>query len=416
MRILVVTQYFWPEVFRVNELIAELVARGHAVTVLTGFPNYPDGDVFPEYRRRPEDFARYQGADIIRVPMLSRGRGRGGRLLLNYLTFALSAALLGPWKLRRRRFDVIFAYEPSPITVGIPAAVLRRLKRAPLALWVLDLWPETLRAIGVLRSESLLSVVGALVAWIYRHCDLILAQSRSFITDIASRAPEVKDIVYFPAWADRVFATLQKVVPASEVPVMPEGSFRIMFAGNIGEAQDFPAILNAAEALRHRQDVQWIIVGDGRMGSWLRAEVARRGLDMQFHLVGRHSLERMPEFFAHADAMLLSLQPKPIFSMTIPGKLQAYLGAGLPVLAMIDGEGADVVRQADAGLVCAAGDSEGLARIIAEMADMSAEERSEMGQRGRDYSEREFNFHSQVSVLEDHLVSLSKKARGNSIR
>jgi colanic acid biosynthesis glycosyl transferase WcaI len=153
MRILVISQYFWPENFRINDLVAELVSRGHQVTVLTGLPNYPDGKVFQEYSDNPQLYSNYKGADVVRVPMMPRGDG-GLKLILNYLTFAASASILGVWKLRGRKFDAIFAYEPSPITVGLPASLMRTVKQAPLVFWVLDLWPETLQAIGVVRSRA----------------------------------------------------------------------------------------------------------------------------------------------------------------------------------------------------------------------------------------------------------------------
>ncbi len=179
MRLLVVSQYFWPETFRVNDLVEGLVARGHDVTVLTGRPNYPEGRIYESYRRDPAAFATFAGSPVLRVPLRPRGRG-SLQLVLNYLSFIFWGCLLGPWMLRGRRFDAIFFWETSPITSALPAILLRRLKRAPLAMWVLDLWPETLAAVGVTRSQRVLDAVGCLVGFIYRRCDLILAQSRGF--------------------------------------------------------------------------------------------------------------------------------------------------------------------------------------------------------------------------------------------
>jgi len=159
MRLLVVTQYFWPENFRINELVCELVRRGHHVTVLTGVPNYPDGEVFPSFLKDSNRFASYEGADIHRVPMLPRGK-TGFRLLLNYISFAISASTVGIWKLRGQQFDAIFAYQLSPVTVGLPAIAMRRVKTAPLLFWTQDLWPETLQAVGVVKSPLVLSLVG----------------------------------------------------------------------------------------------------------------------------------------------------------------------------------------------------------------------------------------------------------------
>ena len=412
MRLLVVSQYFWPENFRINDLAAELVARGHSVTVLTGVPNYPEGAVYPPYQAQPAQFAHHAGARIVRVPMLARGRG-SLRLVLNYLSFALSASLLGPWRLRGERFDALLAYEPSPITVGLPAAVLRAVKRAPLAFWVLDLWPETLQAIGVVRARWILGLVGQLVRFIYRRCDLILAQSRSFIPQIRRYADMATPVDYFPNWAEALFADAG-VERAPEVPLQP-GSFDVMFAGNVGDAQDFPAILDAAERLRAEPGIRWLIVGDGRLSGWVADEVVRRGLQRQVLLLGRHPVERMPSFFRHAGALLVSLKKEPIFAMTIPGKLQSYLAAGVPVLAMLDGEGADVVRAAGCGLACPAGDAQALADAVRALAAMTPAQRQAMGDNGRRASAREFDRGLLIGQLEAQLLALAGGARGESL-
>ncbi|MDQ0072570.1 glycosyltransferase involved in cell wall biosynthesis [Variovorax boronicumulans] len=404
MRLLVVSQYFWPENFRINDLVAEFVRRGHQVTVLTGVPNYPDGKVFPAYREDPERFARYEGAEVVRVPMSARGKG-GIRLMLNFATFAISASVLGLWKLRGRDFDAVLAYEPSPITVGVPAVALRAVKRAPLVFWVLDLWPETLEAIGVVRSPFILRSVGRLVSFIYKRCDLILAQSKSFVPQIKKYAGNSARVEYFPSWAEMLF-DVDQAVAAPEVQVQPE-SFNVMFAGNIGDAQDFPAILAAAEILKEHRNIRWLIVGDGRMAQWVADEIQRRGLQESVHMLGRHPVERMSSFFKHADALLVSLKSEPIFSMTIPGKLQSYLAAGVPVLAMLNGEGADVVRNAAAGLTCNAGDHKELAKAVLELSKKSAEERRAMGANGLALSASEFERGSLINRLEGWLQSLS---------
>jgi glycosyltransferase involved in cell wall biosynthesis len=407
VRILIVTQYFWPEDFRINDLVAELVRHGHEVTVLTGYPNYPDGRIYPEYRADPRRFDRYQGATIARVPLVSRASG-GLRLVANYASFALSASLIGAFKLRGRGFDAIFAYEPSPITVGVPAAVMRRLKRAPLALWVLDLWPETLQAIGVVRSRLLLALVGRLVAAIYDRCDLILAQSRSFVPQIQSRCTKATPVEYFPSWAESIFAA----APTTEdpIPELPpkDGRFEVMFAGNIGEAQDFPAILDAIELLKDHPAIRWLLVGDGRAAPWVASEIARRGLGDRAMMVGRHPLERMPAFFRRADALLVSLRDQPIFAMTIPAKLQSYFAAGVPIIGMLNGEGAHAIEAAGAGIACGAGDAEGLSRAVLELASRTGAERALLGERGRVYGLEHFDRGRLIARLEQRLAVLKR--------
>ena len=396
MRILVVSQYFWPENFRINDLVAEFCNRGHEVTVLTGSPNYPGGEVFPEFRRNPDAFANFGGASVVRVPMLPRGKG-GLRLILNYASFALGATMLGAWRLRGQTFDVIFVFEPSPITVGLPAVFLRYLKRAPLAFWVLDLWPETLEAVGVVRSGMVLKAVGYLVTFIYNRCDLILAQSKSFIQQIRRYCRREKVVEYFPSWSDAEF-DFSNVEPAEEVPVA-EGVFNVMFAGNVGDAQDFPAILYAAEQLKDDGDIRWLIVGDGRASDWVRSEVIQRGLEHCFLFLGRYPVDRMPSFYKQANALLVSLKDDPVFAMTIPGKLQSYLAAGVPVIAMLNGEGAEVVNRSGAGLSCPAGDGLALAAVVRQMASMDIEGRQTMGRCGLAVSKKEFDRDTLISRL-----------------
>lgn len=403
MRLLVVTQYFWPENFRINDLVAELVRRGHEVTVLTGKPNYPEGQIFQEFCEQPSRFDLYEGARVVRVPILPRGQGNL-KLILNYFAFAFSASCIGPWKLRNYQFDAIFTCQLSPVTVGIPAAVMRAVKKVPMAFWILDLWPETLQAVGVVRSKFMIAVLGKFVRSIYNRCDLILAQSRSFVPAIARHAGKEVRIEYFPSWSDSVSSTVD-IRAASEISLKP-GSFNILFAGNVGEAQDFPAILAAAEALKTYPNIRWLIVGDGRMAGWVAGQIKVRGLESCVSMLGRYPVERMPSFFKHADALLVSLKDEPIFALTIPGKLQSYLAAGIPVLAMLNGEGAEVVEKGGAGLACRAGDHEALANAVLRLTEMPIEERAAMGQRGQALSQDEFGREKLIGQLEIWLECL----------
>ncbi len=394
MRILVVTQYFWPENFRINDLVSEFCGLDHEVTILTGYPNYPSGMVFPEFRLNPCAFAKFQSANVVRVPIISRGKGG---LMLNYASFIISATVLGILRLRGQKFDVIFVFQPSPITVGLPAIFLSCVKRAPLAFWVLDLWPETLEAIGAVRSQYILRAIRCLVTFIYNRCDLILAQSKSFIPQIRQYCQKEIKVEYFPSWSDATF-DFANVDLAEEVPAA-KGVFSIMFAGNIGDAQDFPAILDAAEVLKGNSGIRWLIVGEGRVGEWVGSEVIRRGLEHCFLLLGSYPLDRMPSFYKHADALLVSLKAESIFAMTIPGKLQSYLAAGLPILAMLNGEGAEIIRRSGAGISSPAGDGFELATAIIHMANMNNEERLKMGRAGLALSGAEFNRGALISKL-----------------
>lgn len=416
MKILIVSQYFWPENFRINDLTQELVQRGHSVSILTGIPNYPAGIVFDEYKKTPDSFRRYVNAEVFRVPMLARGK-RNISLLLNYISFAVSACLLGPWRLRGRQFDVIFVFQTSPVTVGLPAILLGRVKQAPVVFWVLDLWPESLAAVGVVRSAKLLNWVGHLVRFIYAHCTLVLGQSRSFVSSIAKYCSDVQKIRHFSNWTEDA-ATETDLVPASEVPVLND-VFNVLFAGNLGDAQDLPAILKAAEILKSCVNLRWLIVGDGRKFDWLQKEVRRRNLQDIVLVLGRYPLARMPSFYAHANALLVSLKKDPAFSQTIPGKVQSYLMAGIPLVGMLDGEGSDVIMRANAGLVCEAGDSNGLAAAVTAMAAMTVDQRQQLGLNGRAFARKEFDRGLQMDRLEAFLheaVVLYKKHNARARR
>lgn len=401
MNILIVSQYFWPENFIINDMARKLVERGHSITVLTGIPNYPEGRYYKGYGPFRNSRQDYCGIKIIRAPLVSRGSGGGIRLALNYLSFAVCASICGPL-LYRDKYDVIFVFEPSPITVALPAICMKYACSAPIALWVQDLWPESISATESLDSEQLINAVGKLVKFIYRHCDLILVQSRAFINSIAGMGIERDKIIYFPNSSADPF---QKNTARhySNLPEIP-GGFRLMFAGNVGAAQDFATILNAAEKLKDHPEIHWVIVGNGRLFPWVQSQVRQRGLSATVHLLGRHPVESMPQFFSLADSMLVTLKRSRIFSLTIPSKVQSYLAGGKPIVAALDGEGAQVIREAKAGLICPAEDSGALARIALEMSRMAESERADMGNSGRAYYEANFDQEKLLDRFE-HLMS-----------
>jgi glycosyltransferase involved in cell wall biosynthesis len=383
MKMLIVTQYFWPENFRINDLAREFHKRGHAVTVLTGLPNYPAGRFSAGYGFTGPFREDYEGVEVVRCPLFPRGRGGGLRLALNYLSFAFMATLRGLFACRGK-YDVIFVHEPSPMTVALPAIALKLATGAPLMLWILDLWPESIAATGAVRSPVLLRWIERMVRFIYRHCDRILVQSQAFVSHVERQGVSPERIAYFPSWAETLYEPAYGGMPLPDGVRLPEG-FRVVFAGNIGAAQDFETILAAAERLKARTDIQWVVLGDGRMYGWVQDEVRRRRLSETVHLLGRHPLESMPAFFAHADALLVTLRREPIFALTIPGKVQSYLASGRPIVAALDGEGARIIVEAGAGVVSPAEQPGALAEAVVSLAEMPKEDRERMGRRGADY-------------------------------
>lgn len=408
MNILIVTQYFWPEEFRINDLALGMQARGHRVSVLTGIPNYPGGRYFDGYGffgRRRENF---EGVEVIRVPLLARGAGGGLRLALNYLSFALFASLLGPLRCRGR-YDAILVFEPSPITVGLPARVLRSTTGAPVLFWVQDLWPESLAAAGAVKSRGLLALAARLTRFIYSGCDRILVQSRGFVEPIMRLGVARERIAYFPNSAEALYQPVALAADAPERARLPEG-FRVLFAGNIGAAQDFETILAAAELLKGEMRIHWIILGDGRMSDWVRAEVVRRGLEHCVHMLGRFPVESMPRWFAAADAMLVTLKREPIFAYTIPSKIQSYLACARPIVAGLDGEGARIVTESGAGYAVPAQSPQALAAAVRQMAALEEAGRLAMGQAARRYFEAHFERSRLLEQLEAWMLELRRCA------
>ena len=402
MNILILTNHFWPEEFRINDLAAGLYERGHSVSVLTGIPNYPGGRFFSGYGFFKKTKEVYNGIKIYRMPLIPRGSGSGFRLVLNYASYAISACLLAPFRCREK-YDLIFVFESSPVTVGLPGLVLKRLRGMPIMFWVQDLWPETLSATGVIRSERVLSWIGNLVRFIYSGCDRILIQSKAFAASVKDLAQYPEQISYFPNSAETLYQPVQLEENAQGFKLVPNG-FCVMFAGNIGVAQDFGTILGAAESLKGLTEIKWVIIGDGRRRKWVEQEIEKRHLQDCVYLLGRHPVESMPRFFSLADVLLVTLKNEPIFALTIPSKIQSYLACAKPIIAGLGGEGARVIEEAGAGFSCPPENVQNLAEVVLKMYELPESERIKLGNQGREYFLKEFD----RDVLLDRLEGMMR--------
>jgi glycosyltransferase involved in cell wall biosynthesis len=304
--------------------------------------------------------------------------------------------------LRGKRFDAIFVYAPSPILQAIPAIFLGWLKGCPVVLWVQDLWPESLSATGHVENRAVIKLVELAVRFIYRHVDLLLVQSRAFeepVRALASGTP----VVYHPNSVDDSFAVPVHAAPPA-VAGLGEG-FSVMFAGNIGNAQAVEVIVDAAERLKDQPAIRFVVLGDGSRREWMLREAKARGLE-NLHLPGSYPVETMPAFMQRASALLVTLADEEIFRRTIPSKVQAYLAAGRPILACLNGEGAELVAEAGAGLTVPAEDGPALAEAILHLYRMPQQEREAMGARGRLYYAEHFAHDRLVDQLIGHLQSV----------
>lgn len=410
MKLLVLTQYFWPEGFRINDVVRSCVDKGLDVQVLTAKPNYPGGTIFEGYRASGFSRESWGGVKVTRIPIIPRGRSGGFRLAANYLSFILSGLLFGPWLLRNQVIDVIFVYAPSPLLQAIPALWLAWLKRCPVVLWVQDLWPESLEATGHVRNPVVLRFVAWWIRFIYRHTDLILIQSRAFEASIHALVPG-KKVVYYPNSVEEVFLRSAERPSQVLLPAL-DGCFSVLFAGNVGTAQGMEVIAGAAEILKDQAGIHFVVVGDGSRWQWLRQQAQSRRLT-NLYLPGRFPVEAMPGMMSRASVLLVTLTDKPIFAMTVPAKIQVYLAVGRPIIACLNGEGARLVEEAEAGIAVAAGDAQGLARAVRELYAMSQEKRIELGENGRRYHSQHFNHENLVADLIRHLENTIVEYGGN---
>lgn len=394
MKVLVISQHFYPEQFKANDIVRELVERGHDVTVLTNIPDYPAGKFYDGYgifRRRKE---KVFGATVYRAFQLPRGKAGALRLAFNYLSSAITTSVWAACLSLRHRYDAIFVHETSPVTIGVPAIIAKKIRRTPVYFWVLDLWPESLQYAGNIHNQTVLGIFSRITRWIYRNSKKILISSHGFEKSILEKGDFKEKIVYFPNWADK--ALEEKT--AYQLPALPEG-FIAMFAGNIGEAQNFETLMEAARLLKDHKDIHFVIVGDGRKRPWVEAFVQQHSLQDTVHCVGRHPLESMPLFFERADVMLVSLHDTTIFRLTLPAKFQAYMNSGKPILAVVNGEGQSVIEEAQCGLHSPAENPEMLAKRLIQLSQTDKATLRTWGENGQRYCQQNFNLNKQMELL-----------------
>lgn len=408
MRVLLITNHFYPEEFRCNDLAFELCRRGHRVTVLTAIPDYPQGKFHKGYgvfRKRAE---HVQGVKVLHSFIVPRGDGQKLRLMMNYVSSLMAQCWDALWMGLFGRYDYVLVHETSPVMVGIPGVIISKMRHVPMDFWVLDLWPESLQDAGGMNNAKVLGVFGKMTTWIYKHSRKILISSRGFKNSICEKGDFEDKLVYFPNWAD--VALLTDDVKLPEDVVMPDG-FKVMFAGNIGEAQDMDSLMAAALELKEEKDIHFCIVGDGRKRPWVESFVEKHDLESTVHLLGRHPIESMPAFFQAADVMLVTLKDSKIFNRTAPAKIQAYMNAAKPIAAMMNGEGAAVVADAGCGYSVNAGDSKGLAELIFKMKNMGIVELEAMGMKGKQYCDENFSFAKAIEKIENLMEIAGKSQR-----
>lgn len=355
MKILVISQYYYPEPFKIHEICEELVKRGNEVTVITGRPNYPDGDLIDGFPMSQN----LKGVQIIRTNIVLRGHNPIS-LMLNYLSYPKFAKK--EIKKLDERYDVVFVYQLSPVLMIKPALYYKKVFGKKVYVYCLDLWPESLKALRLRENNPIYRIMLKISNNLYRKCDFISVTSPAFLKYLEETNGVNKDkldVVY--QHGEKMFLNVK--------PYVKQSKLNIVFAGNIGKVQDFDCLVKAISLLsdKHRSKIKITIIGSGSYLEELKNKVEENKFEKVFVFTGRKKVEELKEYYNAASVFLLSLEKGSTVGKTIPSKLQTYMSAGRGIIGSIDGATADIINNARAGKVCSAGDYINLSKIIIEL-------------------------------------------------
>ena len=373
--ILVVSQYFYPETFRINDMCLEWVKRGYKVTVVTGIPNYPMGKTFKGYGITKKRHEVWNGIEIYRIPLIPRGSGSLG-MIANYLSFMVSGMLAG--KMKNIKADLVFSFEVSPMTQVMTGISFAKKLHVPHYLYVQDLWPENVITVTGIRNPLIIKPIDKMVDYIYKNSDQIFATSPSFVEAICNRKVAVnrEKVHYWPQYAEEFYKPIDKSIAkevAAAYGIPNDDSFKIIFTGNVGTAQGIDILPQTAELLKN-ENIKFVIIGDGRYLEKLVSDIKSRQLEKMFIFVARQPAEKIPVLLSACDVAFISFADDELWKMTIPAKLQSYMACGMPIIAVADGETKRIIEEAKCGWVCKMGDSRGLKKTIHEVMKIDLQE------------------------------------------
>ena len=382
--ILIISQYFYPETFRINDMASEWVKRGYKITVLTGIPNYPMGKFFDGYGYTKKRRENWKGIEIIRIPLIPRGNSFIG-MIANYVSFTISGFFKN--LLSDIKADFVFTFEVSPMTQALIGCWYAKKHHVPHYLYVQDLWPENVSAVTGITNTKVIGVIDKMVDYIYKNTDEIFVTSPSFVDAICNRKVSVNrsKVHYWPQYAEDFYKPMENV----NIPeVLMDDSFKIAFTGNIGTAQGLDILPKTAALLRN-ENIKFVIVGDGRYQTEFEEEIRARGVQNNFIMIPRQPAERIPELLSACDVAFISFKDELLWTMTIPAKLQSYMACGMPILAAAKGETARVIKEAECGVCCDIGDVSGITEKIREL--MESRALGKMGENAIEYCRKHFD-------------------------
>lgn len=399
MNLLVVSQYYYPEQFRINDICKEWVKKGHKVTVVTGIPNYPKGKYYEGYGLKKKRREIKDGVEIIRLPLIPRGKN-SLMLILNYISFVISGFFFS--KFTKREFDKVFVYEVSPMTqcyVGIWYAKRRNIE---CNLYVMDLWPESIELATGITNKTILGIVGKMADSIYKKCDRIFTSSRSFINAIEKRGHSREKMIFWPQYAEEFYKPISK--EKSDIREIPlDDYFKIVFAGNIGKAQGLEILIDVARILKEKKEkVRFYIIGDGRAKEELEKQVEKCKLNDYIVFIDKKPAVDIPKYYARCDLAFLSLKKDKISDQILPAKLQSYLACGIPILGCVGGEAKEIIEKSKAGF-CTENDANKIVCTIEYAMNMNKEEFQKLKNNAIMYFENNYKKELLIDKMEHYL-------------
>ena len=400
MKILIITPHFYPENFRINDLADFLIDKSCDVSVLTSIPNYPTGKYFEGYGLFNKRYEIYKKIKIHRVVVFPRLSGKPIMIALNYLSYLLFS-IIKVFNLRKNNYDIVFVFQVSPITVALPALFYKLFNKKPVVMWVLDLWPESIK-VGLNLKKNYFSIfLNPIIKLIYRKSDSILVSSKGFISSIAKKNIDTSKIKYMPQWSENIFKYINFKKETFEFVNI--NNFVILFAGNIGEAQDFENIVKSINILKYKNNIKWVFVGNGRKKKWLKNKIKEDKLENVF-LLNSMPLSAMPKLYSMADCLFISLKNDKNLNLTIPAKFQTYLSSGMPVIAMIGGQVNEIIQETKCGKATNPGNFEELAKICVEMSLMTKDQINQMKKNSYEYYLNNFQRKKVLEKFYDHFL------------
>ena len=381
--ILVISQYFYPEQFRINDICTEWIKRGYKVTVITGIPNYPQGKYYNGYNLTHKRNEKWNGINIVRIPLIPRGNNSIG-MICNYFSFVLSGFI---WNLFTDiEADYVFNFEVSPMTQALVGVWYAKKRKIPCYLYVQDLWPENIEIVTGIRCPLILKPISKMVNYIYSKCTHIFATSPSFVEEIQNRCDKKNKVSYWPQYAEDFYKPMEREI----IPEIPnDSSFKIIFTGNIGQAQGLDVLPKTAKLLKE-ENIKFIIVGDGRNRENFLKQLQRDCIEHMFVMIEKQPAERIPKLLACCDAAFISFMDNKLFTKTIPAKLQSYMACGMPIIASAAGETEQIINKAKCGVCGQIGNAEQLYEKIMIISKKNKDDLEKMKNNSFDFYQKNY--------------------------